>query len=134
MIMSDLRLSMACWNYDRTKALMDGTVKPDGIDLIYLLLPVEETFFRMLRHHEFEIAEMSLSSYVVSLFQEPASVYCHPSFSFKVFPPFLHLHQQEMRDQGTEESDRQAYRHPGISDDGRCLDTRHLSRSLWSTY
>lgn len=85
MIMSDLRLSMACWNYDRTKALMDGTVKPDGIDLIYLSLPVEETFFRMLRHHEFDIAEMSLSSYVVSLFQEPAPFIAIPVFPSRFF-------------------------------------------------
>ena len=45
--MSKLRLSLACWNYDRTRGLMDGSVEPDGIDLNYLNLPVEETFFRM---------------------------------------------------------------------------------------
>lgn len=39
----------------------------DGIDLTYLRLPVEETFFRMARHHEFDAAEMSLSSYVSTL-------------------------------------------------------------------
>jgi 4,5-dihydroxyphthalate decarboxylase len=38
--MSKLRLSFACWNYDRTRALMDGSVQPDGIDLNYLNLPV----------------------------------------------------------------------------------------------
>ena len=65
--MSKLRLSLGCWNYDRTRALMDGSVRPDGIDLNYLEMPVEETFFRMLRHREFDCAEMSLSSYAVSL-------------------------------------------------------------------
>ena len=68
--MSKLRLSLACWNYDRTRGLMDGRVRPDGIDLTYLDLPVEETFFRMLRHREFDVAEMSLSSYTLSLFRE----------------------------------------------------------------
>jgi 4,5-dihydroxyphthalate decarboxylase len=58
-------ITLACWDYDRTRALADGTVRPDGVDLTYLNLPVEETFFRMLRHREFEAAEMSLSSYVV---------------------------------------------------------------------
>ena len=72
--MSKLRLSLACWNYDRTRALMDGSVQPDGIDLTYLNLPVEETFFRMLRHREFDVAEMSLSSYTVSMFREPRPV------------------------------------------------------------
>jgi 4,5-dihydroxyphthalate decarboxylase len=58
-------ITLACWDYDRTRALADGVVQPQGIDLTYLNLPVEETFFRMLRHREFDAAEMSLSSYVV---------------------------------------------------------------------
>jgi 4,5-dihydroxyphthalate decarboxylase len=65
--MSRLQLTFACGDYDRTRALEEGTVRPDGIDLTYLRLPVEETFFRMMRHREFEVAEMSLSSYVKSL-------------------------------------------------------------------
>ena len=31
--MPDLRLTLACWDYDRTRPLMDGRVKPEGIDL-----------------------------------------------------------------------------------------------------
>ena len=61
-----LRLSLACWDYDRTRALMDGRVRPDGIELVYQPLEVEETFFRQARHREFDVAEMSLSSYCVS--------------------------------------------------------------------
>jgi len=64
--MTKLKLSLGCWNYDRTRALMDGSVQPDGIDLNYLNMPVEETFFRMLRHREFDAAELSLSSYAVT--------------------------------------------------------------------
>lgn len=60
-------LTLACWDYDRTAALASGEVRPEGVDLTYLSLPVEETFFRMLRHREFDAAEMSLSSYVISL-------------------------------------------------------------------
>jgi 4,5-dihydroxyphthalate decarboxylase len=65
--MAKLRLNLACWNYDRTGVLADESVQPDGIDLNYLDLPVEETFFRMLCYREFEVAELSLSSYAVSL-------------------------------------------------------------------
>ena len=83
--MSKLRLSLACWNYDRTRALMDGSVQPDGIDLTYLNLPVEETFFRMLRHREFDIAEMSLSSYSVSMFREPRPFVAIPIFPSRFF-------------------------------------------------
>ncbi len=83
--MSRLRLSFACWNYDRTRALADGAVRPDGIDLDYLELPVEETFFRMLRHREFDVAEMSLSSYAVSLFHEPRPFVAIPVFPSRMF-------------------------------------------------
>jgi 4,5-dihydroxyphthalate decarboxylase len=42
---------------------------------------VEETFFRMLRYREFEVAELSLSSYTVSLFGEQ-----QPFIAILVFP------------------------------------------------
>jgi 4,5-dihydroxyphthalate decarboxylase len=85
--MSRLKLNFACWDYDRTRALMDGSITPDGIDLNYLNLPVEETFFRMLRHQEFEVAEMSLSSYTVSMFN-PA----RPFVAIPVFPSRFFRH------------------------------------------
>ncbi len=83
--MSKLRLTLACWNYDRTRSLADGSVQPDGIDLTCLSLPVEETFFRMLRYREFEIAEMSLSSYAVSLFREDPPFVAIPVFPSRSF-------------------------------------------------
>jgi 4,5-dihydroxyphthalate decarboxylase len=81
----NLPLSLACWNYDRTRALFDGRVCADGIDLTCLDLPVEETFFRMLRHREFDVAEMSLSSYVVSLFAPDAPFVAIPVFPSRFF-------------------------------------------------
>ena len=83
--MSKLGLTLACWNYDRTSALLDGRVQPDGIDLNYLSMPVEETFFRMLRHREFDVAEMSLSSYVMSLFSPERPFVAIPVFPSRVF-------------------------------------------------
>jgi hypothetical protein len=56
LLMSKLRLSLGCWNYDRTRGLLEGRIQPDGIELTYLNMPVEETFFRMLRHQEFDVA------------------------------------------------------------------------------
>ena len=85
--MSTLKLTFGCWDYDRTRALMDGSVQPDGIDLNYLNMPVDETFFRMLRNREFDIAEMSLSSYTVSL-QKPE----RPFVALPVFPSRFFRH------------------------------------------
>jgi 4,5-dihydroxyphthalate decarboxylase len=80
-----LRLSFGCWNYDRTRSLMDKSVVPDGIDLIYLDMPVEETFFRMLRHREFDLAEMSLSSYAVSCGKPDRPFVAIPVFPSRFF-------------------------------------------------
>jgi 4,5-dihydroxyphthalate decarboxylase len=38
--MNRLRLTLSCWNYDRTRALADGSVQPEGIELVYLAQPV----------------------------------------------------------------------------------------------
>ncbi len=84
--MSKLRLTLSCWNYDRVRALADGRVQPEGIDLNFLDLSVEETFFRMLRNQEFDVAELSLSSYSVSLFRDPrpfVAIPVYPSRSFR---------------------------------------------------
>jgi 4,5-dihydroxyphthalate decarboxylase len=79
-------LTLACWDYDRTAALATGEVRPEGVDLTYLSLPVEETFFRMLRHREFDAAEMSLSSYVISLDETDGSPFVAiPVFTSRAF-------------------------------------------------
>ncbi|MDT7707195.1 MAG: 4,5-dihydroxyphthalate decarboxylase [Pseudonocardiales bacterium] len=93
--MSRVPITLACWDYDRTRALADGTVRPEGIDLTYLSLPVEETFFRMLRHREFEAAEMSLSSYVTGLAAAPdgGDLVAIPVFPSRAFRHHgIHVH------------------------------------------
>ncbi|MBV9508038.1 MAG: ABC transporter substrate-binding protein [Acidobacteriia bacterium] len=83
--MPKLRLTLACWNYDRTRALLEDRIEIEGIELNYLNLPVEETFFRMLRQHEFDVSEMSLSSYTVSLFKQPQPFIAIPVFPSRYF-------------------------------------------------
>jgi 4,5-dihydroxyphthalate decarboxylase len=83
--MPKLRLTMACSSSDRTRALLDDRVQVEGIDLTCLDLPIEETFFRMLRYREFDIAEMSLSSYTVSLFRDPQPFVAIPIFPSRFF-------------------------------------------------
>ncbi|MQA85674.1 MAG: ABC transporter substrate-binding protein [Streptosporangiales bacterium] len=73
-------LALACGDYDRTQGLRDGRVRPEGVELTYIDLPVEEIFFRMARYQEFDAAEMSLSSYVLSHFQGA------PFVAIPVFP------------------------------------------------
>lgn len=64
--MGKLHLTLACWDYDRTRALQEGRVPVEGVELTYLPLRVEETFWRMLRYQEFDAAELSLGSYLMA--------------------------------------------------------------------
>ena len=83
--MSKLRLSFSSWDYDRVRALADGSVRPEGIDLVTMNHVVEETFFRMARHKEFDLAEMSLSSYTVSLGKPERPFIAIPVFPSRMF-------------------------------------------------
>lgn len=60
-----LPLTIAAGAYDRTAALRDGRVRPEGIDLNWLPLKVEEIFWRMMQNREFDVSELSFSGYVV---------------------------------------------------------------------
>ncbi len=83
--MNRLDLSFACWGYDRTEALRAGAVRPDGINLNCQVLDVEETFFRMIRNREFDVAEMSMSSYCVTLGREEPPFIAIPVFPSRFF-------------------------------------------------
>jgi 4,5-dihydroxyphthalate decarboxylase len=79
-----MRLSLACGDYDRTRPLIDKAVTPLGIELTCLPMPVEEVFFRMARFREFDVAEMSLGSYLVSMADGPfVAIPVFPSRSFR---------------------------------------------------
>ena len=83
--MSRLNLSLACWGYDRTEALQTGEVRPDGIDLNFQALEVEETFFRQAKHQEFDVSEMSMSSYCVTLSRDNPPFIAIPVFPSRFF-------------------------------------------------
>jgi len=64
--MSKLTLSFISNDNERVEPLMDGTVEIDGVELISTYSHPSETFWRQLKFHEFHIAEMSLSSYMIA--------------------------------------------------------------------
>ncbi|MDE2007106.1 MAG: ABC transporter substrate-binding protein [Rhodospirillales bacterium] len=63
--MSKLALSIAVGNYDRMRPLMDGEVAIDGVDPLFMALEPEEIFFRAFRHADFDVCELSLSSFAL---------------------------------------------------------------------
>jgi 4,5-dihydroxyphthalate decarboxylase len=60
-----LPITLAAENYDRTRGLIDGSIRPEGIDLNFIPLAVEETFWRMTRYLEFDASEMSGTAYLI---------------------------------------------------------------------
>ena len=67
--MAKLELSVALGDYDRVRPLVDGSVQIDGVEPTFMTLVPEEIFFRAFRHAEFDICEMSLSSFAVKTAQ-----------------------------------------------------------------
>lgn len=63
--MTQLPLSIAIGDYDRTRPLIDGRVRIDGVDPVCMTLSPEEIFFRAFRHAEFDVCELSLSSFTL---------------------------------------------------------------------
>jgi 4,5-dihydroxyphthalate decarboxylase len=83
--MSKLKLTLACGRYDRTQPLIDGRVEPQGVDLTFLPLNPGETFYRMLNHNEFDVSEMSLSSYTILRSEGDTRFVAIPVFPSRTF-------------------------------------------------
>jgi len=84
--MAPLPITLACGPYDRTRALADGRVRVEGAELRYIELDPEEIFFRMLSYGEFDVAELSLSSYVLTHLADG------PFVAVPVFPSRMFRH------------------------------------------
>ena len=125
-----LRLTLACWDYDRTRALIDGSVAADGIDLIYLNQPVEETFFRMLRYREFDCSEMSLSSYCASLHSDNPPFIAIPVFPSRFFRHSCIFVSAKSGIRAARGPQGQAHRRARVPDDRAGVDPRHPVRRL----
>ena len=83
--MNNLRLSLACGPYDRTQALIDGTIRAEGIDLNYITLQPAEIFWRQLQYNEFDVCEMSLSNYTMLAARPDPPYIAIPVFPSRVF-------------------------------------------------
>ena len=83
--MTDLKLSLAMGDYDRTRPIADGRVKIDGVDPTCMLLSPEEMFFRAFRHQAFDVSELSLSSYSISVARGDPHYVAIPVFLSRAF-------------------------------------------------
>ena len=86
--MADIYLTLACEDYDRTRALWEGRVKPEGIRLNYLTMAVEEIFWRMMKYEEFDVSELSMGAFLTA-----AARGRRPFIAIPVFPSRTFRHR-----------------------------------------
>ena len=83
--MAKLNLSLAVRDYDRIRPLSDGLVQIDGVDPVFMALGPEEIFFRAFRQAEFDICELSLSSFTVKTARGDSPYVGVPAFVSRAF-------------------------------------------------
>ena len=86
--MGNLLLTLACEDYDRTRPLKDGRIKPEGIELNYLVMAVEEIFWRMMKYEEFDVSELSMGAFLIA-----AARARRPFIGIPVFPSRTFRHR-----------------------------------------
>src|SRR5579862_5242014 len=84
--MPDLPITFACGLYDRMLGLYTGDVKPEGIDLNFLVMDnPREIFDRMSNRLEFDACEMSSSEFVTRYAVNKLPFVALPVFASRVF-------------------------------------------------
>ncbi len=78
--MALLPLTMTFWDYDRVQALADGRVRIEGCDATHFALDIHDIFFRAIRNQEFDLTELSFSSYMMMLDRGEAPYVAIPVF------------------------------------------------------
>jgi 4,5-dihydroxyphthalate decarboxylase len=80
-----LRISLACERYDRVQAIFDGRVRIEGCDVTSVPLTAEECFHRAFNGAEFDVTEISGSSYMMTLSRGESPYVAIPAFVSKYF-------------------------------------------------
>src|SRR5262245_37431981 len=83
--MANIQLSLAVGPYDQVRDLLDGTVVPEGIDLVALRLTPEEIFYRFTLFREWDVSETSFGKYISMVSQGDDRLVAIPVFPSRVF-------------------------------------------------
>jgi 4,5-dihydroxyphthalate decarboxylase len=80
-----ISITLACGDYDRTRAIKDGRVTVEGCDVTYLPMEPEEVFHRAFKHQEFDVCELSFSSYLRTVDAGTSPYVGVPAFVSRLF-------------------------------------------------
>ena len=78
-------LSLACWDYDRAQALLDGRIEVPGCNLECQAMPPSTLFPLAVGEARFDVTEMSLSSYLMQVSTETCAYTAIPVFLSRAF-------------------------------------------------
>ena len=80
-----LQLSLAVCDYDRTRAIFDGRARIEGCDVTAVAIEPEEAFHRAFKFQEFDVTEISMSSYIMTTARGDAHYLAVPAFVSRLF-------------------------------------------------
>jgi 4,5-dihydroxyphthalate decarboxylase len=83
--MPEIPITIACGNYDRVQAIKDGRVKVEGCNVTFLPLYPEEIFHRVFKFQEFDVSEISFSSYTRTVAAGTSAYIGIPAFVSRIF-------------------------------------------------
>ncbi|MEE8332574.1 MAG: 4,5-dihydroxyphthalate decarboxylase [Alphaproteobacteria bacterium] len=83
--MTDIHLTMGIYDYDHVRDLFTGRVKPEGVELTCLVMPVWETFYRFFRDQEWDVSELSFAGAVQAIDRGEAPFVLIPVFPSRLF-------------------------------------------------
>ena len=83
--MANIQLTLACEDYDRTRPIKDARIRPEGIEINYLVMSVEEIFWRMMKYEEFDVSELSMGAFLTAAARGRRPFVAIPVFPSRTF-------------------------------------------------
>jgi 4,5-dihydroxyphthalate decarboxylase len=83
--MAEVTITLGCWNYDRTRPLIEGRVGVEGCSVAPVVLPTEQLFPRAFQRQEFDVSELSVSSYLLQASRGECGYLAIPVFPSRAF-------------------------------------------------
>ena len=83
--MTKLPITIAAWDYDRVRPIIDGRVPVEGCDVNFIVLPPEECFHRAYLLREFEVSEIGFSPYLIAHSRNECPYIALPIFLSRMF-------------------------------------------------
>ena len=126
-----LALTLACGLYDRVRPLMDGTIGVAGCSIFPVPMMSEDLFPRVVDRGDFDITEMSLSSYLVQVSRNEGEYVALPIFPSRGFRHSgIYVRTDRRHRRAAKDLENRARRYSGISNDLRSLDSRNSRRPV----